>query len=452
MGHVQQEAFDKIKDYLVQPSILSPPCRNRCIRLYIVAFDVTLGSMLAQEDENGVERAIYYLSKLLNDAETRYSIVKKLCLCLYFSCTKLKHYIKLVDVCGSSRFDVIKHMLSKPILHSRIGKWALALTKYSLTCMPLKVVKGQVVADFIVNHSIVQNSLNYMELEPWKLYFDGSTHKDRTVVGETKLGYANKEKFEILEMDCLADEDWRKPIGEYLENPTISIERKVRYRDLIYVLIGNELVKKTPQGVLLKCLGESEANGQVEAANKVVIGLIQNHVGKKPRNWHKTLDQILWACRTSIKEATNDTPFRLTYGHDVVLPIEIHLQSTRIHRHREIPYESYWNMMLYELVDLDEEKLSAFELLKRQKKRVEKSYNKRVKVKLFSTGDLVWKVSLPIDRKDRAFGKWSPKWEGSFQVTQVFSNDAYEIEELVRDRKLLKVNEKYLKKHKWSEK
>ena len=112
------------------------------MRLYISASDKTLGSMLAQEDDNGVERAIYYLSRVLNDAETRYNIVENLCLCLYFSCTKLKHYIQPVDVYVSSHFDVIKHMLSKPILHSRIGKWALALTEYSLTYMPLKAVKG----------------------------------------------------------------------------------------------------------------------------------------------------------------------------------------------------------------------------------------------------------------------------------------------------------------------
>ena len=74
-------------------------------------------------------------------------------------------------------------MLSKPILHSRIGKWALALTEYSLTYMPLKAVKGQVVADFIVDHSITENVLNYLKLEPWKLYFDGSSHKDGTGVG-----------------------------------------------------------------------------------------------------------------------------------------------------------------------------------------------------------------------------------------------------------------------------
>lgn len=47
LGDVQQEAFDKIKDYLVHPPILAPPCRKRSMRLYIFAYDMTLGSMLA---------------------------------------------------------------------------------------------------------------------------------------------------------------------------------------------------------------------------------------------------------------------------------------------------------------------------------------------------------------------------------------------------------------------
>ena len=755
-GQEQQEAFDKIKGYLTKPPILVPPCSNRSMRLYIAASDKTLGSMLAQEDENGVERPIYYLSRVLNDAETRYSEVEKLCLCLYFSCTKLKQYIKPVDVYVSSHFDVFKYMLSKPILHSRIGKWALALTEYSLTFMPLKAVKGQVVADFIVDHSIQVEDINYVEIEPWKLYFDGSSHKDRTGVGvliispekipttfkykisgscsnneaeyealitgleillelgatrveimgdselvikqvtkeykcirenlimyfvianrllkqfesvnirhiprvenqiandlaqiasgykisktrlqraievrekikatclsptdleSTRLGYADQSNFEISFIDNLSEQDWRKPIVDYLQNPVASTERKTNYRALSFVLMGNELFKKTPEGVLLKCLSETEAyialstthagacgahqaghkmkwllfrqglywptmlkdcvefakgcqecqvhtgiqhvpaselhsivkpwpfrgwaldligeirpassksqkyilvgidyftkwieavplvnvdqenviefiqkniifrygipetittdqgsvftgrkmqefaqetgfklltstpyyaqaNGQVEAANKVVIGLIKKHVGKKPKNWHKTLDQILWACRTSPKEATGTTPYRLTFGHDAVLPAEICLQSARVQRHYDIPSEVYWNMMLDELVDLDEERLHALDLLRLQKKRVEDSYNRKVKPKVFLPEELVWKVILPMDRRDRSMGKWSPKWEGPFRVIQTFSGGAYEVEEISGDKRLLRVNGKYLKKYK----
>jgi len=109
------------------------------MKLYITASDNTIGSVLAQEDENGVESAIYYLSRVLNDVETRYHPSEKLCICLYFSCIKLKQYIKPIDVYVYSHFDIIKHMLPKPILHSRVGKWALALTEYSLTYMCLLV-------------------------------------------------------------------------------------------------------------------------------------------------------------------------------------------------------------------------------------------------------------------------------------------------------------------------
>jgi len=123
-----QKAFEEIKLYLTNPTILSPLLKDIRMKLYIAASKYTIGSMLAQEDENGVERAIYYLSRVLNDVETRYHPSQKLCLCWYFSCTKLKHYIKPFDVFVYSHFDIIKHMLSKPVLHNRVGKWALALT------------------------------------------------------------------------------------------------------------------------------------------------------------------------------------------------------------------------------------------------------------------------------------------------------------------------------------
>ena len=192
----------------------------------------------------------------------------------------------------------------------------------------------------------------------------------------------------------------------------------------------------------------AQANGQVEAANKIIISIIKKKTKQKPKNWHEVLGEALWACRTSPKESTNITPFRLTFGHDAVLPVEVCLQSTRIQRQCEIPTNHYWNMILDELVDLDEERLMALEVLTKQKERVAKAYNKKVKSMFFAQGDLVWKVILSMDKKDRALGKWSPNWEGPWEILRVFSNNAYEIEKLNDDQRILRINGKYLKRYK----
>jgi hypothetical protein len=135
----------------------------------------------------------------------------------------------------------------------------------------------------------------------------------------------------------------------------------------------------------------AQANGQVEAVNKVIINLIKKHVGHRPKNWHKR--------RTSPKESTNSTPFWLTFGHDAVLPVEIYLQSAKVQKQMEIPTDQYWNKMLDEMVDVDERRSMALEVLLRQKERVEKTYNKKVKSKTFTVGEFFWKVLLPMDKK-----------------------------------------------------
>jgi hypothetical protein len=60
------------------------------------------------------------------------------------------------------------------------------LIEYDLAYEPLKSIKGQVVADFIVGHSIDQNndeSCNLVSIHLWKLFFDGSACRECQGVG-----------------------------------------------------------------------------------------------------------------------------------------------------------------------------------------------------------------------------------------------------------------------------
>ena len=71
---------------------------------------------------------------------------------LIFSCTKLRHYLLSAECVVMSNDGVIRYMLSLPILNGRIGSWILALSEFDLRYESAKAVKGQAIADFVVQH------------------------------------------------------------------------------------------------------------------------------------------------------------------------------------------------------------------------------------------------------------------------------------------------------------
>jgi len=62
-------------------------------------------------------------------------------------------------------------MLSMLIMSGRIGKWILALSEFHLRYESAKAVKGQIMADFVIQYCGVVGAL---EIVPWTLFFDGS--------------------------------------------------------------------------------------------------------------------------------------------------------------------------------------------------------------------------------------------------------------------------------------
>ncbi|KAM1325324.1 hypothetical protein ACFX2H_046050 [Malus domestica] len=118
-----------------------------------------MGSMLAQNNKGGKEQAIYYLSRILTEVETRYTSVEILCLALYFTTCKLRHYMLPCHIHIIAKTDMIKYMLSKPMLTGRIGKWILALSEFSFQYMPQRAIKGQAIADFLVEHQESQEKI-----------------------------------------------------------------------------------------------------------------------------------------------------------------------------------------------------------------------------------------------------------------------------------------------------
>ena len=88
-----QCTFERIKECLISPSVLVPPTPRRPLLLYLSISNMALGCMLAQLDDLGKERAIYYLSNRMLEYECRYIMIEYLCLALVWVTRRLRHYM-----------------------------------------------------------------------------------------------------------------------------------------------------------------------------------------------------------------------------------------------------------------------------------------------------------------------------------------------------------------------
>ena len=118
----------------------------------------------------------------------------------------------------------------------------------------------------------------------------------------------------------------------------------------------------------------------------------------------KELPSVLWAYRTTARTPTGETPFRLTYGNEVVIPAEIGLTSYRVDNHDEGRNDEAIRLQL-DLVD--EVRATAEQRLVRYQNRMAKHYNSRVRHKDFKVGDLILRKVMGAAR-DPTQGKLSP--------------------------------------------
>jgi hypothetical protein len=147
-GVEQQRAFKEIKEYLVRPPVLVPPQQDRSFYIYLSVGDTSIASVVVHVYD-GKEKVVFYLSMRMLDTEIRYHEIEKLCLCLFFICTKLRHILLSAEIIVICKSDVIKHMLTAPMLKGQLAKWMFTLSEFNIRYQPTKAVKGQALADLI---------------------------------------------------------------------------------------------------------------------------------------------------------------------------------------------------------------------------------------------------------------------------------------------------------------
>ena len=86
-------AFQQLKEYLSRLPIMSSPEVDEVLFAYIVVASHAVSLVLIQVD-NGVQRLVYYMSKLLHKAEVRFLPLERAILAMVHGTHKLLHYFQ----------------------------------------------------------------------------------------------------------------------------------------------------------------------------------------------------------------------------------------------------------------------------------------------------------------------------------------------------------------------
>ncbi|RVW30081.1 Retrovirus-related Pol polyprotein from transposon 17.6 [Vitis vinifera] len=189
-----QFAFEKIKEYLLSPPVLVPPTPGRPLLLYLSVSDMALGCMLAQIDDLGKERAIYYLSKRMLEYEMKYVMIERLCLALVWATRRLRHYMTEYSVHLISRLDPLRYLFDRPALTGRLMRWLVLLTEFDIQYVSQKSIKGSIVADHLASLPTSEDRpvdddfpdeefVAMTSLSGWCMYFDGAANQSGYGIG-----------------------------------------------------------------------------------------------------------------------------------------------------------------------------------------------------------------------------------------------------------------------------
>ena len=133
------------------------------------------------QDQDQVQKPIYFISKVLQGPEERYQAIEKVALAVVFTTKRLRHYFHSFTVIVMTDL-LIRKVLQKPDIAGRIVRSLVELSEFDIHYEPSGPIKGQVYADFLIE-------LMYGSPHPdprgfrWILSVDGSSNHQGSGVG-----------------------------------------------------------------------------------------------------------------------------------------------------------------------------------------------------------------------------------------------------------------------------
>ena len=165
-----------------------PPIQGYPLLMYLSVSDMALRCMLAQLDDSGKDRAIYYLSKRMLEYKCRYIMTEHLYLALFLATRRLRHYVTEYSILLVSRLDPLRYLFDRPILIGRLMRSLVLLTKFDIQYVTQKSVKGSIVLDHLASFPVFDDKpidvdfpdkqfIFMTNIVGWQLYSDAAANQ-----------------------------------------------------------------------------------------------------------------------------------------------------------------------------------------------------------------------------------------------------------------------------------
>ena len=142
--------------------------------------------------------------------------------------------------------------------------------------------------------------------------------------------------------------------------------------------------------------------------------------------WPDELLGVLWTYRTTVRTPTGETPFKLAYGSETVIPAKVHMANHRVTIYQDKDNEEQLRLNL-DLID--EVRTDADGRTVRYKNLMARQHDAMVKPRRFNIGDFVLK-KVSLATKNPAHGKLRPNWEGPYRIINCKRQGSYYLEAL----------------------
>ena len=116
-----EQAFRSLKEYLSKLPLVLKPIKGEPLYLCLAVTEYAISGALVREEDK-VEWSVYYVSKRLVDAETRYPEMEKLVLTLVIASRKLRPYFYSHPIRVIINYP-LRQVLQKPDASGCLLKW-----------------------------------------------------------------------------------------------------------------------------------------------------------------------------------------------------------------------------------------------------------------------------------------------------------------------------------------